>query len=125
MPQVRRFVLNNLRSGVAQFVALDGGRVVGWCDVTPKPRPALRHVGVLGMGVAATHRGQGIGSRLLATTVETALARGVTRVELTVRSDNGVAIALYRRFGFETEGLLRRYLIVEGRYYDALLMARI
>lgn len=125
LAQVRRFVLNNLRSGAAQFVALDEGRVVGWCDVTRKTHATLSHGGVLGMGVAASHRGRGVGRRLLATTVETALARGLTRIELTVRADNVAAIALYRRSGFEAEGRMRRYLIVDGQHYDALLMARI
>jgi ribosomal protein S18 acetylase RimI-like enzyme len=123
--QVRRFVLSNLRSGAAQFVSLDAERVVGWCDVTPKPRPALRHSGTLGMGVAASHRGQGLGRRLLAITVETAIARGVTRIELIVRADNAAAIALYRRFDFQIEGVLRHYLRVNDSYYDALLMARL
>lgn len=77
------------------------------------------------MGVAASHRGRGIGGRLIATTLETALARGLTRIELTVRTDNLAAIALYRRSGFETEGQLRRYLLVDGVHYDALLMARL
>jgi ribosomal protein S18 acetylase RimI-like enzyme len=123
LSQVRRFVLGNLRSRAAQFVALDDARVVGWCDVTPRTRETLRHSGVLGMGVIATHRGRGLGRRLLETTVESALASGLTRIELLVRTDNAPAIRLYRRFGFETEGLCRRYMIVDGAPFDALLMA--
>jgi len=125
MPQVRRFVLGNLRSAAAQFVAVDEGRVVGWCDITPKTREALRHSGVLGMGVAATHRGIGIGASLLAATLEAAFASGLTRVELTVLADNEAAIALYRRFGFETEGLCRDYLLLDDRALDAMIMARL
>ncbi len=125
LTQVRRFVLNNLRSGAAAFVAVDAGQVVGWCDVTPKAHATLSHGGVLGMGVAATHRGGGVGGRLLMATVETALARGLTRIELVVRADNLAAIALYRRSCFENEGLLRNYLLLDGQYYDAFLMARL
>lgn len=123
--RVRRFVLANLRAGAAQFVAVDEDRVVGWCDVTPRLRESQRHSGTLGMGVAASHRGIGIGSALLATTVERALAQGLTRIELVVREDNGAAVALYRRHGFELEGRLKRYLIVDGMAYDALQMARL
>jgi ribosomal protein S18 acetylase RimI-like enzyme len=125
MTQVRRFVLNNLKSGTAQFVAVDDGRVIGWCDVVPKPRELVRHSGVVGMGVAASHRGQGLGRRLLATTMDTAIASGLTRIELTVRSDNTVAVGLYRDFGFETEGVCRRYIVVDGSSYDVYLMARL
>jgi ribosomal protein S18 acetylase RimI-like enzyme len=123
--RVRRFVLDNLRSGAPQFVAVVDGRVVGWCDVRPKPLETLRHSGVLGMGVAAAHRGRGIGSALLRAAIETAAARGLTRIELVVRADNAAAIALYARHGFELEGRLHRYLLVDGVVYDALQMARL
>jgi ribosomal protein S18 acetylase RimI-like enzyme len=124
LPRVRRFVLNGLRNGMAQFVAVDDGRVVGWCDINPKTHETLRHSGVLGMGVAATHRGRGVGSALLRATLQAASARGITRVELVVRADNAAAIALYERHGFELEGRLRDYLFIDGRAFDALQMAR-
>jgi len=125
MAQLRRFVLGNLRSGAAQFVAVEDGRVVGWCDVRPRTRETMRHCGVLGMGVASTHRGIGVGARMLAVTLESSFASGLTRVELTVLSDNAAAIALYRRFRFETEGLCRRYLVLDGVARDAVLMAKL
>jgi ribosomal protein S18 acetylase RimI-like enzyme len=121
--RVRSFVLNGLRNGMAQFVAVDDGRVVGWCDVNPRTHETLRHSGVLGMGVAASHRGRGIGAALLRATLEAASARGIARVELIVRADNAAAIALYQKHGFELEGRLRHYMIVDGVSYDALAMA--
>jgi ribosomal protein S18 acetylase RimI-like enzyme len=121
--EVRRFVLRNLRGGAAQFVAVDADRVVGWCDVTPKLRETMRHSGTLGMGVAITHRGRGVGTTLLRATIEAAIARGLSRIELVVRVDNGPAIALYRRFGFEVEGRQREALRVDGVPYDTLQMA--
>jgi ribosomal protein S18 acetylase RimI-like enzyme len=100
-------------------------RVVGWCDLRPKAAAALRHTAVLGMGIVAAYRGQGIGSRLLATALELAAERGIRRSELIVRSDNAPAIGLYRRFGFVAEGTCRNYMCVDGVDYDALLMARL
>ena len=125
LADVRRFVVGNLRSGAPQFVALDDGRVVGWCDVVPRPRETMRHTGVLGMGVATSHRGQGLGARLLATTLDAAEAAGITRVELMVLVENIRAVALYRRHGFETEGRCRRYLVIDGVERDAWLMAKV
>ena len=125
LSRVRRYVQNGLRNGMAQFVAVDDRRVVGWCDVSPKTHATLRHSGVLGMGVAASHRGQGVGSALLRATLEAALARGITRIELIVRADNLAATKLYERHGFELEGRLRDYLVVDGQGYDALQMARL
>jgi ribosomal protein S18 acetylase RimI-like enzyme len=123
LTRVRSFVLNGLRNGMTQFVAVDDGRVVGWCDVNPKTHETLRHSGVLGMGVAASHRGQGVGWALLRATVETASASGIRRIELIVRADNAAAIRLYEKHGFVLEGRLRNYMIVDGRAYDALQMA--
>lgn len=125
LARLRRFVLNNVRAGAPQFVALDEDRVVGWCDITPKTHETLRHSGILGMGVAASHRGIGIGAALLDAALEAARVRGLTRVELVVRIDNGPAIALYRRFGFEVEGRLRDYLVVDETVHDVLAMARL
>jgi putative acetyltransferase len=125
MTRMRRFVLDGLRAGISQYVAVDGERVVGWCDVSPKAHETLRHSGTLGMGVAASHRGIGVGAALLRATLDGAFARGLTRIELVVRADNEPAIGLYHRHGFELEGRLRRYIVVDGTAYDALQMARL
>ena len=122
---MRRFVLNNLRNGYPQFVAVEDDRVLGWCDIVPKRHVTLRHVGALGMGIAAPHRSRGIGKALLQATIAGAAARGISRIELLVRADNEHAIALYQRFGFELEGRLRNYLIVDGAVHDVLAMARL
>ncbi len=123
--RTRRFVLDSLKAGAVHVVAVADGEVIGWCDLRPKAAPTLRHSAVLGMGIVAAYRGQGIGSRLLATALELARARGIRRAELIVRSDNAPAIALYRRFGFVDEGTCRNYMCVDGVDYDALLMARL
>jgi ribosomal protein S18 acetylase RimI-like enzyme len=123
--RVRRFVRSNLLERAPQFVATSGGRVVGWCDITIRPHPTVRHSGTLGMGVLASHRGKGIGRRLLEASLEAAELRELTRIELIVRADNQPAIGLYLSCGFDTEGRMRHYMIVNGDPHDALLMARL
>ena len=120
---VTEFVRENIRSEHPQFVAIAEDTVIGWCDVLPKPRPALRHSGVLGMGVVDNCRGRGIGTDLIATTLQAAQAKGLTRIELTVRTDNHRAKALYERFGFAVEGVCRRHMRIDGVYHDSFLMS--
>ena len=120
---LRGFVLDNIKRARAQFVALSEGEVVGWCDVLPKPLPIHAHVGVLGMGLLPSFRGQGIGRRLLQQTVDVARANGLSRVELTVREDNPNAIALYKKVGFVSEGVQRNAFKVDGQYANLVMMA--
>ena len=118
-----KWVRNNIEKGHPQFVALVGGRVVGWCDVVPMERATLAHAGLLGMGVIEGHRGSGIGTALMRATLTKAKAIGLARVELTVREENLRAIALYKRVGFIAEGLKRNAWRVDGKDSNVILMA--
>ncbi|HEV2546147.1 MAG TPA: GNAT family protein [Stellaceae bacterium] len=104
-------------------VAVDGSEAIGWCDISPNPRPALSHGGTLGMGLLGAQRGRGIGRRLLAATVEDAWRFGLERVELTVLVSNVHARRLYEAVGFHQEGVLHQYWKVRGQREDCLLMA--
>ena len=69
---------------------------------------------MLGVALLPEFRGQGVGERLMRQTLEAARAFGLHRVELTVREDNKNAIALYKKIGFEIEGLMRDAMKVDG-----------
>lgn len=118
----RAFVEANLHEGNPQFVAHEGDRIVGWCDIKRSVRPVHTHCGVLGMGVVADRRGAGIGRALLRATLAAARAAGLRRVELDVRARNGSAIALYERMGFRHEGRKVAAYYVDGVFDDLLIM---
>ncbi len=118
------FVRDNLARANPSFVAVDGERIVGWCDIVRNERRAIyRHRGTVGMGLLAAYRGQGIGRRLLQAAIDAAMAGGMSRIELTVRADNEVATKLYLRLGFEPEGYHRNTDCIDGVYYDTRSMA--
>jgi ribosomal protein S18 acetylase RimI-like enzyme len=124
LEQMRHFVLNNIKEGHPQFVVLVDEEIAGWCDVLPNfRRTVYAHWGTLGMGLLPKYRGQGIGRKLMQRALDAALAFGLTRIELTVRETNVNAIAFYKNFGFETEGLHRKAVCIEGRYENTLSMA--
>lgn len=102
------------------------GRVVANGGLELATSPRRRHVANIGMAVHPEFHAQGIGTALLAALLDLAdnwLA--LRRIELEVYSDNEAAQALYRKHGFEVEGTAREYAFRDGRYVDALLMARV
>lgn len=106
------------------YVALDGDYVVGWADITPESVPECAHRGKLGMGVLASHRGKSIGAELLKACLRQAPRCGMSKVELTVYTNNTAAVALYSKLGFTEIGIVRDYRRLDGEIYDALLMER-
>lgn len=119
----RAFVKENLAGEWPHFVAIDQSKVVGWCDITSLHRPIYMHSGVLGMGVMSAYRGQGIGAALIHAALAQAKTKGLTRVELTVREHNKIAIHLYEKMGFSKEGLHRNAVRIDGVYENHISMA--
>jgi RimJ/RimL family protein N-acetyltransferase len=107
----------------AVFLAEDGERIVGRLSLARDPHPASRHVADLGLMVAASHRRQGVGTKLLEQAVVWARDSRVRKLELHVFPWNEPALALYESFGFEREGLRRDHYRRDGEYVDAILMA--
>lgn len=125
LEKTRAFIARALEKDWIFLVALAEEKVVGWCDIIPKPQPMFAHCGVLGMGLLASVRGKGIGTKLLRAALGEADGKGLTRIELTVFTDNAPAIALYEKSGFVIEGELRNDALVDGVYRNATIMARI
>ena len=101
------------------------GRIVGLAHLM-RWNGRRAHVGSLGLGVHDDFQRRGIGARLLGELVELADRwLGLTRLELSVNTDNAGAIALYERFGFEIEGRERRSILRDGVLVDAFTMARL
>lgn len=109
-----------------KLVALHQGTVIGHMGLEQFTRVRRSHAGSFGMGVLPAWQGKGVGSKLLATALDIADNwMNLQRVELSVYADNEAAIGLYRKFGFETEGLFRDYAVRDGRLVDTLSMARL
>jgi RimJ/RimL family protein N-acetyltransferase len=123
LDQTRRFVLDRIVAGDPGFVAVVHGEVVGWCDISRHDRLIHAHRGSLGMGIVASHRGRGLGLRLINATLAQARKVGFARVELSVHADNARAIALYDKVGFVREGVQRDAIRIDGHYGDTFMMA--
>jgi ribosomal protein S18 acetylase RimI-like enzyme len=123
LERAQGFVRESVATDAAQFVAVDGPLVVGWCDIIPGWAHAIQHCGTVGMGLLPAYRGRGIGRQLLSACLAKARSKGITRVELEVRADNERAIKLYERMGFKREALKRHGMRFDGVYYDSVQMS--
>lgn len=124
LDRIREFVTNNIEQQHSQFVAADSDTIVGWADIVPLKRPGMHHVGSLGIGVLAACRGQGIGDRLLQATIDHAWQQGLKRLELEVFADNIPAMNLYRKHGYQVEGVKRFARLIDGVYQDIVIMGQ-
>jgi L-phenylalanine/L-methionine N-acetyltransferase len=107
------------------LVALVDGVVVGNAGLHQEKNIRRRHVAHVGMGVADSFTGRGVGSALLAELLNLADNwLNLARLELTVFCDNAAAVHLYEKFGFEIEGTHRAFALRNGVFVDAHSMAR-
>jgi L-phenylalanine/L-methionine N-acetyltransferase len=84
----------------------------------------LSHSGWLMLGVRRESQRRGIGSTLLRLIIETARSPAKLRkLQLTVFTDNAAALRLYRKYGFEVEGLHRAFVRRDAGFVDAYSMA--
>jgi RimJ/RimL family protein N-acetyltransferase len=98
------------------------GRLVGLTNLTRIDRRS----GTAYFGVVVGEKdcwGRGIARETLHLMLRRAAGLGLRKILLEVAADNARAIALYRRTGFETEGVLRRQLPRGAEFVDVIIMA--
>jgi len=113
--------------GFYSLVACVDDAVVGQIGLHTSPnRPRRRHAGEIGMMVRDDWQSKGIGTALMQAAIDLADNwLNLSRLELDVFFDNEPAIKLYKKFGFQVEGMQIGYAFRDGQYVDTLMMARV
>lgn len=107
------------------LAAYDKGRPIGFGYLEGGKRERTHHVTSLGIGVLGEYGGQGIGSSILGALIDYAQnSQSIAKIDLQVRKDNLPAIQLYKKFGFQVEGVSKRALYIDGEFFDYLNMGR-
>lgn len=106
------------------FVA-DNGGLCGYLIAIGNTSLRNKHTAYLVIGVHQDVRGQGLGSLLFEAVKDWAKTEGITRLELTVVTENEAGVKLYQKSGFEVEGTKRQSLKINDNYYDEYYMSNL
>jgi len=113
---------NNSLLLVAEYENL----VIGNIDLTGNRRKVMEHTAVIGMGMLKEWRNSGLGTALLDTAIEWARQNPVLElIWLQVYTANKAALHLYRKVGFEENGIMKSFFKHNNDYFDNLTMTMI
>ncbi len=116
-------VNNGLKSGF--FVAEDDGLLLGYMIVRSETMERTMHRASIVIGVHSNSRGKGVGTALFEHVFQWAIQRNLHRLELTVIELNERAKGLYKKMGFEVEGIKKDSLFIDGKYVNEIYMGKI
>jgi ribosomal-protein-alanine N-acetyltransferase len=121
---MRRSVTRRARAGTSMpFAVRVEGRLAGQVTVDNIVRGALRS-GSLGYWIDRAVAGRGMASLAVALVCDHAFGPGgLHRLQADIRPENLPSRRLAERLGFRHEGLLRRYLDIDGDWRDHLSYA--
>lgn len=107
------------------FVVEHEGQLVGYLAAMGGGYRRNRHSAHLVIGIRQVFAVRGLGTRLFQALEAWAPGVGLHRLELTVMAHNAAGLALYRKMGFQVEGVRVHSLRVDGRWVDELSMAKL
>ncbi len=108
------------------MLAIINDEIVSIASINSNRKARTKHVGTFGIVIAEQYCGLGLGRKILDYLIEWAKLNGITkRICLVTREDNTRAIELYKKVGFETEGILKKDNFINGIYYNTIMMGLI
>ncbi len=100
--------------------------LVGSCSMHPGNKASkTEHCIEFGLCIDKEHWGRGLGDAAMKHMLGVARWMNLRRVELHVEKRNTRAQALYEKHGFKLEGVKKKAIKTNNRYYDLHLMARL
>lgn len=116
-------IINNDNSTI--IIAEDGEELVGYLSAFSRSQKRVQHIVTIGIAILQTHVGKGVGTMLFKELETWAKEHNKHRLELTVMENNPSAFALYRKMGFEVEGVKKDSLLINGEYINDIYMSKL
>ena len=106
------------------FVAEAEGQITGYGFLRFFPgKPQKKTTCSLGVIVSDDFQGQGLGMKLMDAMIEKAKALGMKKIWLGTYTSNDKALGLYRKLGFQLEGVFMADEFFEGKPFHTVSMA--
>lgn len=118
-------IVEYIKSNSLYLVVEIEKKIIGFLCAERGRYNRIRHSAYLVIGILQSYQGLGIGSKLFRELDLWAHASSIKRLELTVMTHNKNAIKLYGKYGFETEGLKKKSLVIGDSFVDEYYMAKI
>ena len=108
-----------------RLVAVRDGAVVGWIALVPvSPRECYAGVAEVSAYVGEEARGEGAGSALLTTLIDSSERAGIWTLQTGVFPENDVSLRLLQRFGFRVVGTRERIGRMHGMWRNVTFLER-
>ncbi|CEG32494.1 GNAT family N-acetyltransferase [Peribacillus castrilensis] len=103
----------------------EGGQLVGYLAVIGGDTRRTKHSAYLVIGILKEYTGRGIGTKLFQRLEEWAITHNILRLELTVVTQNEAGVSLYKKMGFEIEGIKGNSLMKDDTLFDQYFMSKL
>lgn len=116
--------LQNIQSSILEKIFLFEieNKIVGMCSIEGINKIRIKHRVDLAITVLKNYWGNKIGEKLIDYAIDYCKSNSIKKIELTVRIDNERALKLYKKFGFEIEGEIKKFIYLDGNYYNCYFM---
>lgn len=101
------------------------GEFVGYISAEKGSCRRMRFSACVVIGILASYYGRGIGTEMMYELDKWARKVKLRRLEITVVKENSRAVDMFKKCGFEIEGIRRSSLCIDGKMYDEYYMAKV
>jgi RimJ/RimL family protein N-acetyltransferase len=103
----------------------EDGQLIGYLAAIGGDTKRTKHISYVIIGILKAYTGRGIETKLFKSLDEWARTRNILRLELTVVIQNEAGVSLYKKMGFEIEGIKRSSLKINDNLYDQFFMSKL
>ena len=108
------------------IIALEkDGQLAGYISAERGGYRRIKHCAYIVIGILEAFHGMGFGKKLMKAVDNWAEEKKIIRLELTVLTENERAVNLYKKSGYEIEGIRKSSMKVEGILKDEYYMSKI